>query len=73
MWYFDVPALRQLQYILFEGLSNVLQHSGATRLTLSARRRPEGIELLDARSRLRSRHPHDQLIASTGACGGEQR
>lgn len=31
------PALRQLQYILFEGLSNVLQHSGATRLTLSAR------------------------------------
>ncbi len=39
------PALRQLQYILFEGLSNVLQHSGATRLTLSARRRPEGIEV----------------------------
>jgi signal transduction histidine kinase len=31
------PALRQLQYILFEGLSNVLQHSGATRLVLSAR------------------------------------
>jgi signal transduction histidine kinase len=31
------PALRQLQYILFEGLSNVLQHSGATRLTLSAK------------------------------------
>lgn len=39
------PALRQLQYILFEGLSNVLQHSGATRLTLSARRRAEGIEV----------------------------
>lgn len=31
------PALRQLQYILFEGLSNVMQHSGATRLILSAR------------------------------------
>jgi signal transduction histidine kinase len=31
------PELRQLQYILFEGLSNVLQHSGATRLVLSAR------------------------------------
>ncbi|MEY4764548.1 MAG: hypothetical protein RI907_1221 [Pseudomonadota bacterium] len=39
------PFLRQLQYILFEGLSNVLQHSGATRLTLSARRTPEGIEV----------------------------
>jgi signal transduction histidine kinase len=33
----QAPALRQLQYILFEGLSNVLQHSGATRLVLSAR------------------------------------
>ena len=31
------PELRQLQYILFEGLSNVMQHSGATRLVLSAR------------------------------------
>ncbi len=31
------PELRQLQYILFEGLSNVLQHSGATRMVLSAR------------------------------------
>ena len=31
------PVLRQVQYILFEGLSNVLQHSGATRLVLSAR------------------------------------
>src|SRR6185437_6837207 len=30
-------ALRQLQYILFEGLSNALQHSGASALTLSAR------------------------------------
>jgi signal transduction histidine kinase len=39
------PALRQLQYILFEGLSNVLQHSGATRLTLSARSRPGEIEV----------------------------
>jgi signal transduction histidine kinase len=39
------PALRQLQYILFEGLSNVLQHSGATRLTLSARSRPGAIEV----------------------------
>ncbi len=39
------PALRQLQYILFEGLSNVLQHSGATRLTLSARSRSDAIEV----------------------------
>jgi signal transduction histidine kinase len=39
------PALRQLQYILFEGLSNVLQHSGATRLTLSARYKPGAIEV----------------------------
>lgn len=31
------PVLRHLQYILFEGLSNVLQHSGATRLVLTAR------------------------------------
>jgi signal transduction histidine kinase len=31
------PELRQLQYILFEGLSNVLQHSGANRMVLSAR------------------------------------
>ncbi len=40
------PALRQLQYILFEGLSNVLQHSGATRLTLSARHRAGEIEVM---------------------------
>src|SRR5690606_15156248 len=33
----QTPALQQLQYILFEGLSNVLQHSGATRLVLAAR------------------------------------
>lgn len=33
----QTPVLRQVQYILFEGLSNVLQHSGATRLVLSAR------------------------------------
>jgi signal transduction histidine kinase len=31
------PSLRNLQYILFEGLSNVLQHAHATRLVLSAR------------------------------------
>ncbi len=39
------PALRQLQYILFEGLSNVLQHSGATRLTLSAHATPDCLEV----------------------------
>ena len=39
------PALRQLQYILFEGLSNVLQHSGASHLTLSARQRDGAIEV----------------------------
>lgn len=39
------PALRQLQYILFEGLSNVLQHSGATRLILSARATPDCLEV----------------------------
>lgn len=33
----QTPALQHLQYILLEGLSNVLQHSGATRLVLSAR------------------------------------
>lgn len=31
------PALRQLQYILFEALSNVLQHAGAQEVTLRAR------------------------------------
>jgi signal transduction histidine kinase len=31
------PALRHLQYILFEGLSNVLQHSHANQLVVSAR------------------------------------
>ncbi|RZI80415.1 MAG: hypothetical protein EOP38_22555 [Rubrivivax sp.] len=31
------PALRQLQYILFEALSNVLQHAGAQAITLRAR------------------------------------
>ena len=30
------PALRQLQYILFEAMSNVLQHAGAQEITLSA-------------------------------------
>jgi signal transduction histidine kinase len=34
------PVLRHLQYILFEGLSNVLQHSGATRLVLRAQALP---------------------------------
>jgi signal transduction histidine kinase len=45
----QAPALRQLQYILFEGLSNVLQHSGATRLVLSARDRGDHllISLID--------------------------
>lgn len=32
----QAPFMRQLQYILFEGLSNVLQHSGATTLVLQA-------------------------------------
>lgn len=39
------PALRQLQYILFEGLSNVLQHSGATRLTLCARDKGDHLQV----------------------------
>lgn len=39
------PALRQLQYILFEGLSNVLQHAGATRLVLSARQQGDALLL----------------------------
>lgn len=34
------PVLRHLQYILFEGLSNVLQHSGANRLVLRAQALP---------------------------------
>ncbi|WP_290868838.1 ATP-binding protein [Aquabacterium sp.] len=33
----QAPFMRQLQYILFEGLSNVLQHSGATTLVLQAK------------------------------------
>lgn len=41
----QAPALRQLQYILFEGLSNVLQHSGATRLTLSAHAKVDCLEV----------------------------
>lgn len=41
----QAPALRQLQYILFEGLSNVLQHSGATRLVLMARGLDDHIQL----------------------------
>jgi signal transduction histidine kinase len=31
------PALRQLQYILFEAMSNVLQHASAQQITLRAR------------------------------------
>lgn len=38
------PALRQLQYILFEALSNVLQHAGAHEVVLRAQ--VEGDELL---------------------------
>ena len=38
------PVLRQLQYILFEAISNALQHAGATRLVLMARH--EGDQLL---------------------------
>lgn len=41
----QAPALRQLQYILFEGLSNALQHSGATRLTLAARAFDDRLEV----------------------------
>ncbi|MFT3858100.1 MAG: histidine kinase [Aquabacterium sp.] len=41
----QAPALRQLQYILFEGLSNALQHSGATRLTLGARAFEDRLEV----------------------------
>lgn len=37
------PVMRHLQYILLEGLSNVLQHSGATRLVLSAHRQGEAL------------------------------
>lgn len=41
----DSSRLRNLQYILFEGLSNVLQHARATRLVLSARALPEHIRI----------------------------
>lgn len=41
----QAPALRQLQYMLFEGLSNVLQHSGATRLVFSAHAQPDHLVL----------------------------
>lgn len=41
----DSSSLRKLQYILFEGLSNVLQHAQATRLVLSARDEGEHIRI----------------------------
>lgn len=40
------PVLRQLQYILYEALSNVLQHAHATQLHLSARVAGEAIEVV---------------------------
>ena len=39
------PALRQLQYILFEGVSNVLQHAGATRVVLAAHACADDLEI----------------------------
>lgn len=39
------PALRQLQYILYEALSNVLQHAHATQLVLAAHALPDAIEV----------------------------
>jgi signal transduction histidine kinase len=38
-------ALRHLQYIVFEAVSNVLQHSGATELTISGRVEEEAIAI----------------------------
>ena len=39
------PVLRQMQYILYEALSNVMQHAQATQLVLSAHAGPEAIEI----------------------------
>ena len=39
-------ALRQLQYILFEAMSNVLQHAGAQEITLRARHQDDHLLLV---------------------------
>jgi signal transduction histidine kinase len=41
----DAAAMRQLQFILFEAFSNVLQHSGASRLLVQADAHGGGIRL----------------------------
>ena len=42
---FDADAMRQLQFMVFEALSNVLQHSHASVVTISARDTAEGAQL----------------------------
>jgi signal transduction histidine kinase len=37
-------SMRELQFILLEAISNVLQHANASRLTISARKDPPGFE-----------------------------
>lgn len=39
----DASAMRQLQFMLFEALSNVLQHAQASWLCIEARQTPEGV------------------------------
>ena len=41
----DIPKMRQLQFVLYEALSNVLQHAGASILRIEAGETPEGVTL----------------------------
>ena len=41
----DTPAMRQLQFMVFEALSNVLQHAQAHRLTIEARPQEQGFRM----------------------------
>lgn len=75
-------AMHHLQYILFEGISNALQHAGARELTLRARERPGAIciELLDdgvglrggAGNGLRTMEERAALIGATFELGPGQ-
>ncbi len=41
----DAQAMRQLQFIIFEAFSNILQHANATLMVVSANHGPEGVIL----------------------------
>lgn len=60
------PALRQVQYILFEAMSNALQHGGATRLVLMARQDADQLvlSLIDNGRGLSAEHVPGQGLQS---------